>query len=136
MSEQGADQIARLRRAYAAFSRGDYNEALGLGVHSQVEFVPPGGQPPIRGVDRFRAWMEPDAFESQIMEPLEFRAAENGVLVRSRMIARGAGSGLEMDMEIWNLWTFDDAGLVTRVQVFLPHEGAEALAAAGLAEPP
>ena len=80
--------------------------------------------------------MEPDAFESQTLEPLDFRAAENRVLVRLRMIARGTGSGIEMDMELWNLWTFDDAGLVTRVQVFLPHEGAEALAAAGLSELP
>jgi hypothetical protein len=136
VSEQGADQTARLLEAYAAFNRGDYDRALEGTVHPEVEFFPPGGQPPIRGADRFRAWMEPDAFESQTLEPLDFRAAENGVLVRLRMIARGAGSGLEMDMELWNLWTFDDAGLITRVQVFLPHEGAEARAAAGLAEPP
>ena len=136
MSEQGADQIARLRDAYAAFNRGDYDDALEGRVHPEVEFFPPGGQPPIRGADRFRAWMEPDAFESQTLEPLDFRAAENGVLVRQRMIARGAGSGIEMDIEIWALWTYDEAGLITRVQGFLPHERAEAFAAAGLAEPP
>jgi hypothetical protein len=134
VSEQGADQIARLREAYAAFSRGNYDEAIEGAVHPEVEFFPPGGQAPIRGADRFRAWMEPDAFESQIMEPLDFRAARNRVLVRLRMIARGAGSGMEMDMELWNVWTFDDDGLVSRVQVFLPHEEPEALAAAGLGE--
>ena len=135
MNESGADRIARLRDAYAAFNRGDYDEMLEAVVHPEVEFFPPGGQPTIRGADRFRAWMEPDAFESQTLEVLDFHAAGNKVLVRQRMTARGAGSGIEIDAEVWAVWTYDEAGLVVRVQGFLPHERAEAVAAAGLAEP-
>ena len=135
MSEQGADQIARLREAYAAFNRGDYDDALEGAVHAEIEFFPPGAQPPIRGAGGFRAWMEPDAFESQTLEALDMQATDNGVLVRQRMIARGAGSGIEMNIELWAVWTYDEAGLIVRVHGFLPHERAEAFAAAGLAEP-
>jgi hypothetical protein len=135
VSEQGPDQIARLHDSYAAFNRGDYDAALEGMVHPEMEFFPPGGQPPIRGAEGFRAWMEPDAFESQVIEPLGFRSAENAVLAHHRMIARGAGSGIEMNLEMWAVWTYDEAGLIIRVQGFLPHERAEALEAAGLAEP-
>jgi len=56
------------------------------------------------------------------------------VLVRARTRARGAGSGIELDIDIWTVWTFDDDGLVTRAESFLPHQAAEATEAAGMAE--
>jgi hypothetical protein len=98
------------------------------------EFSPPGGQASLRGVEALRAWMEPDAFEEQRIEPLDFRVEGNKVLVRQRIQARGAGSGINLDMEAWAVWTFDDDLLAARVESYLPHQESEALEAAGLSE--
>jgi len=78
--------------------------------------------------------MEPDAFEDQRIEPLEFRTNGNRVLVRQRTLARGATSGMELDFQAWVLWTLDDDGLVTRLEGFLLHQESEALEAAGMSE--
>jgi hypothetical protein len=40
--------------------------------------------------------------------------------------SNGAGSGIEMSVDSWGVFTFDDAGKITRVQLFLQHEEAEA----------
>jgi ketosteroid isomerase-like protein len=125
--------INGVRRAYEAFNRADFDTAIEL-AHPECEFVPPGDQAPLRGADAVRAWMEPDAFESQQLEPREFRVQGNKVLVRQHVWARGAGSGIEIELETWVLWTLDDDGLATRVEAFLPHEDAQALEAAGLSE--
>jgi hypothetical protein len=68
--------------------------------------------------------MEPDAFEENQVEPLEFSVRDNKVLVRQHAAARGAGSGIELDMEIWAVWTLNDDGLVTRLESYLPHQEA------------
>jgi ketosteroid isomerase-like protein len=133
MSDREQEMINSLRRAYDAFNRGDFDTAIDL-AHPAIEYVPPGGQAPLRGVDAFRAWMEPDAFESQQVQPREFRINGNKALVRQRARARGAGSGVELDIEMCAVWTFDDDGLVTRAEAFLPHQDAEAAEAAGLSE--
>lgn len=39
---------------------------------------------------------------------------------------RGAGSGIEMELEAWTLWTFDQDGRATRAEFFLPHQEDEA----------
>jgi hypothetical protein len=70
--------------------------------------------------------MEPDAFESQVIEPDEFEATGNRVLVRQRASARGAASGIEVEIESWTVWTFDDDGKATRMEFFLPHEEDQA----------
>jgi ketosteroid isomerase-like protein len=123
--------IASLRRAYDAFSRGDFDTAIKI-AHPEVEFVPPGGQGSHRGADAVRAWMEPDAFEEQRIEPREFRVKGNRVLVRQYTKARGAGSGIELELENWAVWTLDDDGHATRIESFLPGQESEALDAAGL----
>ena len=58
--------------------------------------------------------MEPDALEEQRIEPLEFRA--NGNRVWSRNLGPWSGSGIELDIETWAVWTLDDDGLITRVE--------------------
>lgn len=131
MSDRDRENIASLRRAYEAFSRGDFDAAIEI-VHADVEFIPPGGQSPMRGAKAFRAWMEPDALAEQRIEPLEFRTNGNRVLVFQKTRARGASSGIELDLDSWVVWTLDDDGLVTRVEAFLMHEEDEALEAAGL----
>ena len=133
MDDRDAAMIDALRRAYEAFNRGDFDVAVEI-AHPEIEFVPPGGQASLRGAEALRAWMEPDAFEEQRIEPLDFRVEGNKVLVRQRTQARGAGSGINLDLENWTVWTFDGDLLVTRAETYLPHQESEALEAAGLSE--
>ena len=131
MSVTDAEIVERLKRGYAHFSSGDFDAAVEL-VHPDIEVSPPGGQKPWTGAEALRAWMEPDAFESQEFEPLELTVSGNKVLARIHMRARGSGSGIEMELDLWMVWTFDSDGLMTHVTSYLPHEEAEARLAAGL----
>ena len=125
------ENVERLRRAYEAFSRGDFDIAIQF-VHPEFEFVRAGGQSRVKGAEAFRAWMEPDALEDARVEPLEFRTNGSKILVRGRTRARGAASGMELDNETWAVWTMDENGLATRLEGFLAHQRNEALEAAGL----
>jgi ketosteroid isomerase-like protein len=133
MSERDQEIITRLRRSYEAFNRGDFDAASEL-AHPKIEFVRPGGQSSLRGAEALRAWMEPDAFEEQVVEPLEFTVEGDKVLVRQHARARGAGSGIEMGLDSWAVWTVDDDGLMTRLEFYLHHQETEARKAAGLRE--
>ena len=133
MSDRDAENIRSVRGAHEAFNRGDFDAAMEI-AHPEVEFIPPGGQSPMRGAEAFRAWMEPDAFEEQRVEPLEFRTNGNRVLIKEHIRARGATSGIGLDFDAWAVWTLNDDGLVTRVEGFLPHQESAALEAAGLSE--
>ena len=133
MDGRDAAMIDAVRRTFEAFNRGDFDAAVEI-AHPEIEFVPPGGQASRRGAEALRAWMEPDAFEEQRVEPLDFRVEGNKVLVHLHTRARGAGSGIELEVDLWAVWTFDDELLVTRVEAFLPHQESEALEAAGLSE--
>jgi hypothetical protein len=128
------DHIDRARRCLEAVGREDYDAAIEL-IHPQVELVPPGAQTPRVGAGRFLRWMEPDAFAEQVIQPLDWVAGEGGrVLSKQHIKARGAGSGIELEIESFTVWSFDDDGLITRVEIFLPREEAKARAAAGLPE--
>ena len=134
MSDREQAIVERLRRAYDAFSRADFDAATRF-AHPEIEFSPRGGQGTLRGTAALRTWMEPDAFEEQRIEPLEFRVHGDKVLVRQRAWVRGAGSGIELEVVSWAVWTLDGNGLVTRLETYLPQQEPEALEAAGLAEP-
>ncbi|MEK6327088.1 MAG: hypothetical protein AABM66_06115 [Actinomycetota bacterium] len=54
--------------------------------------------------------------------------------MRQHATARGAGSGIELNLDSCTVWTLDDDGLVTRVEFYLPHQDADAREAAGLKE--
>ena len=125
--------IAALRRIHDAYNRRDFEAVVQL-VRPDFEFVRAGGQSSIKGVDALREWMEPDAFEEQRVEPLDFMVKGDKVLERAHVMGRGAGSGIEVDFVTCIVWTLDDHGLVKEIQGFLPHEEADALKAAGLSE--
>jgi ketosteroid isomerase-like protein len=128
------ENIERARQILEAVGAEDYDTALEL-IHSEVVLVPPGGQAPRQGAGRFRSWMEPDAFAEQVIQPLDFVAGEDGrVLSTQHIKARGAGSGIELEITSFTVWSFDVDGLVTRVEIYLPHEEARARQAAGLRE--
>ena len=125
------ETIERLQAGYDAFNRGDFDTAIAF-FHPDVEYIPVGGQPPIRGAQGFRAWMEPSAFERQVVEPREITVNGDKALVRIHAAVRGAGSGIEMEVESWVVLTQDPDGLVTRMEVFFLYEEEQARAAAGL----
>jgi hypothetical protein len=133
MSDADQEIIRRLSRAYDAFNRTDFDAAVEI-ADPEIEFVSPAGQSSLRGTDALRAWMEPDAMEEQRIEPREFRINGNRVLVDQHTWARGAGSGIELEIDSWAVWTLNEDGLVTRVESFLGHEKDQALEAAGLRE--
>jgi ketosteroid isomerase-like protein len=128
MAGRDEQMIERLRLAYEAFNRGDFDAAIEF-AHPDIVFVRPGAQAELKGAEAMRTWMEPDAFESQVIEPLEFRVSGNKVLVRHHATARGAVSGIDLEIEATTLWTFDEEGRLTRAEAFLPHQEAEALSA-------
>src|SRR3954470_15405268 len=125
MSVPEKDLIARLRHTYELFNADEFDAAVQI-AHPDIVFARPGGQSELKGAEALRAWMEPDAFDSQIIEPEHFEASGNRILVRQHATARGAGSGIEVEIDSWTLWTFDDEGMVTRMQFFLPDEEDEA----------
>ena len=133
MADRDQEIIESLRRTYEAFSRGDFDAAIEL-AHPEIEFIPPGGQSALRGADAVRAWMEPEAIEDQRIEPREFRVNGDKALVRHHVWGRGAGSGIEVEVEMWAVWTLNEDLLVTRMEAFLIDQEREALHAAGLAE--
>ncbi len=127
------ENVETVRRMHEAFNRRDFDAAAEF-AHPDLAFVPPGDQPAYRGVESFRRWMEPDAFSEQVLEPLEFLISGNKILVKQHSTARGSVSGLELEFDLWTVWTFDEAGLVTRIETYLEREESRARDAAGLSE--
>lgn len=126
------ENVEAARRWLDALSREDFDAAMAL-VHPEVELVPPGGHTPYKGAESLRRWMEPEAFEVNVVTPVEVVvAADRRVLARQHLRARGAGSGIELEGHSWSVWTFDEAGLITRIEIYLDHEEDKAREAAGL----
>ena len=133
-SDRDAEIVRRVRASYDAFNRGDFDAATEY-MHPDIEYVPVGDQPPLRGRDQLRAWMEPSAWEEQRIEPIEISILGNRVLARIRSSARGALSGIEMEIEAWIVSVISDDLLVTRLTTFPRHQEAEARQAASMPGP-
>lgn len=128
------ENVERAKRALHAVGAADYDAALAL-FHPDIELFPPGEQAPYRGAESVRRWMEPEAFAEQVIEPLDFvEAGDRSVIGRQHIRARGAGSGIELEITSWSVWTFDEEGLIIRIDIFLPHEESKARKAAGLSD--
>jgi ketosteroid isomerase-like protein len=125
------ENVEIVRQMFDAYNRGDYDAAAKL-AHPDVEMVPPGDQSPYRGRDALRNWMEPNAFSKQTAEAREITAVGDRILVQAHSWLTGASSGIELEVDFWSVWWFDDAGLVTRSEIFLDRKPA--LEAAGLSE--
>ena len=117
--------IDALRENNEALNRGDFDTVIEL-ADPDIVFVRTGGLPELRGADAVRAWMEPDAFESQTYEMLGHEVSGNRVLTRQHTKARGAGSGIDMEIEALTVWTFNDAGKIARVEIFFSDQEDEA----------
>ncbi len=115
------EKIARISRLCDAMNSGDLEAAIEMG-HPQIVLVRAGGQSELRGPEALRDWMKPDAFSSQVLEPRKFEASGDRLLVHVHSTARGAGSGIEVEIDAWTVYTFDQAGLIRHVEIFLEHE--------------
>lgn len=134
MSRENLDLI---RRLWDAAERRDSVEVFAL-YHPDIVWTshewgplqPDGRFEGHDGVRRFfRDWLE--AFETYEARADSFVEAGEQIVVGYRVIGRGTGSGVDVEMERWNLYTLAD-GLVTRVEVFENRE--RALDAAGSSE--
>jgi hypothetical protein len=133
MSEENVETARRWLDAISGGSE-DFDRAL-ASVHRDIVFVPPGDQPPYRGAESLRRWMEPDAFQEQVVKAFEpVVVTDKKILGRQLVMARGAASGIELDVISWSVWTFDEDGLITRIELYLEHEEDKAREAAGLSE--
>jgi hypothetical protein len=114
-------KVERVSTLLTAMNAGEYDLAAELG-HPEIVLVRAGGAGELRGKEQLRGWMEPDAFESQVTEILEFEVEGDRVMARIHSRARGAASGIEIEIGAWTVYTFDDQGSLTRVEIFLEHE--------------
>ena len=122
--------LERLKRGFELYNKGDY-DALREFVSPDVVYERAGGLPPLYGWDAMRANLEPDAFESQRVEVLDVTVEGDQVLMCVRSTVVGAGSGLELTLDGWLVWTLED-GLVVRMQTF--QDEAEAKRQFGLGQ--
>jgi ketosteroid isomerase-like protein len=122
------DTIATLRRGYELYNAQDF-EALVELVAPDIVVERMSGAPPLVGREALKSFAEPDAFEWQRMEPLEFRENGDRVFVRMRLRARGRGSSIVLEQRGYHIWTLRDGVFV---HVVTTLDESEALAAAGL----
>jgi len=131
------ENVELLRPAYAALSRGDVDAVLQVcdpGIECQL---PEGGLNTgiLRGHQAMRAFLEGyiESFESFRMEPEEIMDAGDRVLVFLRVLGRGRGSGIDLEVRPAHLWTVR-GGKGVRVEAFTEQSRGAALEAAGLSE--
>jgi ketosteroid isomerase-like protein len=121
--------IERMKEGFALFNAGNF-DALREFVSPDVQIARTGNLPPLRGWDAFRAMQEPDAFEWQKIEPLDWTVNGDKVLLHVSIRSKGAMSGMVLEQDGWMVWTVADH-LVVRIEAFTTE--ADATPAAGLA---
>jgi uncharacterized protein len=128
------DNVELVRMLLSAFDRGEYEAALEA-LDSEVEWqVPPGvsiGREVYRGraeVQRgFAEWLA--AWDTFRFEAEEILDHGGHVVVGGMQISRGRGSGVEVRLPTFHVFTLRD-GKVTRHRSY--RERSEAIEAAGL----
>jgi ketosteroid isomerase-like protein len=129
------ENVELLRPAYAALNRGDVDAVLQVcapGIECQL---PEGGlnAGALRGHQAVRGFLEGyiESFESFRMEPEEFIDAGDRVLVFLRMLGRGRGSGIDVEVRPAHVWTVQ-GGKAVRLEAFPERSEGAAFQAAGL----
>src|SRR3954447_16325858 len=122
------EQIELMQQGFERYNEGDF-DGLREFIADDVIVDRVGALPTIRGWEAFRQMVEPDAFEWQRIYPREWEVNGDRAGLHGKIHAKGAGSGIEMDMDGWMVWTVAD-GIVTRIASFT--EEGSARAAAGL----
>jgi uncharacterized protein len=131
-----SENLEVVRRLFRAFDRADYGATLEA-LDPKIEWqVPPGiaiGQEVYRGREDvrrgFTEWL--GVWDTYRFEPEEMLDHGDHVVVGGMQIGRGRGSGVEVRLPTFSVFTLRD-GKVTRHRSF--RDRAEALEAAGLSE--
>jgi ketosteroid isomerase-like protein len=126
------ENVEIVRRFYEAISRGDYAGALARLAPDVVYGVLQEG--PSHGPDAVRAMW--DRWESEWQEggttvPEEFIDAGDRIVVAVHESGRARGSGIEVDVRVFNVFTLRGGKVVRKVEL---TKRSEALEAAGLRE--
>ena len=107
------ENVEKVRRGYAAFSRGDL-EGTVADFAPAFEYVATGAIPGQAGVFRgaeewtnFVGWMRSE-FEDPRSEIRELVDIGDQVLVGMTLRGRGKQSGVETSWDVWHLWTMRD----------------------------
>jgi ketosteroid isomerase-like protein len=114
--------IERMKEGFALFNAGDF-DALREFVSADVVVERTGNMPPLRGWEAFRAMQEPDAFEWQTIEPLEWTVNGDKALLHVLIRSKGAMSGMVLEQDGWMVWTVEDH-VVVRIQAFTDAQDA------------
>jgi ketosteroid isomerase-like protein len=129
------ENVGVVKRLYDAWQREGFDVVPAL-MDPDIEYVNPpyAVEPGTRqGYEGFAIAAQNirNVYPTRRFEPLEFWDAQNRVAVRARVVARGVGSSVEIDVERGYVFDVRD-GKVVRFAWF--NEPLEALKAVGLEE--
>ena len=120
-----------MRRGYDALNRHDW-DALQDIVTPDMELRRARGLGRIEGADEVIGFAAPDVFEEQRFEVAgEVLERDDRLLVPLRVRARGAGSDMEIEQDVWHVARVRN-GRIAQLEVFFDRD--EALAAFGAGE--
>ena len=131
------ENVEIVRRAYERWNQGDFGGDLEKNLFAPgFEYLPApvvGLGETIQGLDGFMRFLEQfwEDFNGAHVEPQELMEAGDRVLAVVTFRGKGRQSGVDVNMEVFQLWTLCE-GKVVRGQGFRERE--EALEAAGLSE--
>jgi ketosteroid isomerase-like protein len=118
---------ARIRAGIEAFNQGDVEGVVSVlredVVWKRIEGLPGEGAF-VYGREAVREFLQPEIFEDMTLEPLEIVEEGDVVLLRGRVRARGAASGVELEVESYVVYLLRD-GLAYRVETYRDRDDAE-----------
>ena len=124
MSEQS---VEALRAVYAGWEQGDFTTSLPLfdeAITMVIDpSIPDGGA--YQGIEGVRAYMSAflEPWDTLTIAAESYEAIEDRVLVAVRQAGTGQGSGVPVELEYFQLWTFRD-GKAVRFEVIMSEERA------------
>ncbi|MGH2952519.1 MAG: nuclear transport factor 2 family protein [Solirubrobacterales bacterium] len=130
------DWERRLREGIEAYNRGDW-EAVLTDASDDIELqradISPEARDIVRGRERVLEYFRPEVFEDQRIDLREIEIGDGAVYMSMRFSARGAGSGIPVEIDSYAVYRIAD-DLLTRLEIYADEP--EARAAAGLTSPP
>ncbi len=115
-----------VRASIEALNRGDLDVVVGF-CRDDVEMKRVDGVPEhglLHGKAALRDFLEPDVFSEQKLEVREITEGDGGVLAHLLVRNRGAASGIDLEVETYNVYLFEGEK-VTRVESWRTREDAE-----------
>lgn len=135
MSE--ADSEAIVRQGVEAWNANDWDAIEATHTPDPV-IVAPHGWPE---AGTFEGWPEARRQYERVKQPwseerieiLEIECEGDRALLRSRWVARGEGSGVGLDTELWVAYAFAEDGRISRLEYSLEESPARRAAGIGAA---